>query len=388
MTNIDESDVKLRERQDNKTWLRRWSPFAFGTLKEVPLPNLSLIFALFFFLILVAGLVVDKSSPVSAVLLRDLESGEIQKFVQTERSKNPKHPQIVVAGSSMLMGIHTNELQKRTGMNVAKMMLLGGNVTEVHKLMQMFSEELSSAKVFFLELAPERLGLRNGAGYVRPALKRYCDWNEKSDILFHPPRISVADLFKNKKHITLEDRWLDPNDRARWKLDVDIVTIPPVGTSKEWCGKPDDVDNYHAYHGENDPQQFQAVHNILKLCRERAMFLVVFVTPQWYGQLNLSQHDLEIPPVNDYIALLQELKRQPNCEVVVCDDFTDITSEGTDADYLFDYGHMTEKGAKVYTNWLIERLLEKPKFTTVLRSLRSEEQPVMVATPVTESNVR
>jgi hypothetical protein len=118
--------------------------------------------------------------------------------------------------------------------------------------------------------------------------------------------------------------------------------------------------------GTEHSEYFQAVDGIRSWCKERGVFLVVFVTPHWYGQLNLSQHDLEVPLANNYIALLQELKRQPDCEVFVCDDFTDITDEGTDEDYLFDYGHMTEKGAKVYTNWLIDRMLETPKVAEAL----------------------
>jgi len=88
---------------------------------------------------------------------------------------------------------------------------------------------------------------------------------------------------------------------------------------------------------------------------------VICVAPQWYGQLNFTQQDIEKPTDEPYLALLRKLNERPDCTVIICRDFEEITNEGTDEDYLLDIGHMTRKGAIVYTNWLVDRLMETPK---------------------------
>jgi hypothetical protein len=114
-----------------------------------------------------------------------------------------------------------------------------------------------------------------------------------------------------------------------------------------------------------DEQHIASVHRIMDLCRSRKIFVVVVVTPEWYGQLNFTQKDLEIPTKDPYLSLLQDLNKRPDCSVIICRDFEEITNEGTDEDYLFDYGHMTRKGAILYTNWLVDRLIESPKTARV-----------------------
>ncbi|MDR3233468.1 MAG: hypothetical protein LBT46_07385 [Planctomycetaceae bacterium] len=112
--------------------------------------------------------------------------------------------------------------------------------------------------------------------------------------------------------------------------------------------------------------QIAAVHGLMDLCRQRGIFVVICITPEWYGQLNLTQHNLQKTSDDRYIQLLQELNRRPDSSVIICRDFAEITNEGTDEDYLFDFGHMTEKGAKVYTNWLVDQLLKSPKTAEAL----------------------
>jgi hypothetical protein len=114
----------------------------------------------------------------------------------------------------------------------------------------------------------------------------------------------------------------------------------------------------------------EAVHRLMDLCRNQNIFVVVCVTPQWYGQLNFTQQDIEKPTDDVYLSLLKGLNERPDCAVIICRDFEEITNEGTDEDYLFDFGHMTRKGAILYTNWLIDRLQEIPKTAEVMRLLR------------------
>jgi hypothetical protein len=110
-----------------------------------------------------------------------------------------------------------------------------------------------------------------------------------------------------------------------------------------------------------EESQFDAVCRLVDLCRSRHIFVVICVPPQWYGQLNFTQKDLEQPTDEPYLVLLRELNERHDCTVIICRDFEEITNEGTDEDYLIDGGHMTRKGAIVYTNWLVDRLMAMPK---------------------------
>ena len=114
-------------------------------------------------------------------------------------------------------------------------------------------------------------------------------------------------------------------------------------------------------------KHFEAVDRLLELCRDRKIFVVVCVLPQWYGMFNFTQKDLENPAEEPYLLLLQNLNERPDCSVIICRDFEEITNERTDKDYLIDYGHMTRKGAILYTNWLVDRLLEIPKAAEAIR---------------------
>lgn len=114
------------------------------------------------------------------------------------------------------------------------------------------------------------------------------------------------------------------------------------------------------------------IYRLLDLCKNRDIFLVISVLPQWYGGLNVLQKDLENTSDDPYLTLLQDLNRQSNCTVVICRDFEEITNAGTDEDYLFDYGHMTRKGAVVYTNWLVDRLFDEPKTADLIHRLQEQ----------------
>ncbi|MDR0522096.1 MAG: hypothetical protein LBH00_09630 [Planctomycetaceae bacterium] len=118
--------------------------------------------------------------------------------------------------------------------------------------------------------------------------------------------------------------------------------------------------------------QRTGLFRLLDLCREHGIFVVAVVTPKWYGQSDYTQSSLREKTDDPYIRVLQEIDKRPDCAVILSRDFEEITSEGSDEDYLFDYGHMTEEGAKVYTNWLMDRLMEMPKTAEAIRNRTTE----------------
>ena len=128
----------------------------------------------------------------------------------------------------------------------------------------------------------------------------------------------------------------------------------------------------------------KAVYRLLDLCHNRNVFVVVCVTPHWYGCLNFTQQDLE-KETNEPYLLLQDINKRSDCSVIIFRDFEEITNKGKDGDYLFDYGHMTKKSAKLYTNWLVDRLEETPKIADAmdLRQPIEENKPLLSTRPTT-----
>jgi hypothetical protein len=306
--------------------------------------------------------------------------GSLADFLRDEHGEHPKHPQILVAGSSLcIYGIHAGELEKRIGMPSAKISLLGGSPADALDILECFPNECQHANIIFFELAPERLkheqapvrreffdkirGTKNDTltDFLRRSSMQYfiqicgklCtnlfrSLHQPKGTYVHYDEICWNDqryqTHKAKKHHASLQR------HAEQVRDIRETSLPshlPLVTRSPW----------NVY----EKSQIEAVYRLLDLCRSRGIFVIGYITPQWYGQLNFTQKDIEQPTEDPYLALLQDLNKRLDCTVIVCRDFEEITHEGTDKDYLNDYGHMTRKGATVYTSWLADRLRETPK---------------------------
>ncbi len=258
-------------------------------------------------------------------------------------------------------------------MNASNISLFIGTPRVVLKILNLFEKETASAKILLLELNPERLGDNATWHKVLEGHDVFFSYYaEPSPFIQRFTRTSFVDLWKRltsrEKADTFDVDAVRAAIRATLPTRDMAVAKPPIGTSLQYYADKD------GFTGKDNPLEVQAVRDIQKCCEARGILLTVLVMPQWYGQLNLSEQDLSNPPANDYIALLQELKAKANCDVIVCDDITKITTEGTDADYFHDYGHMTAKGAEVYTNWLVERMFESPKIAGVLNRRAQESE--------------
>lgn len=345
--------------------------FTLRNVHSFPIPKWSIVFAMLFFTVPAVYFVSSYQT--------EFPGNALNSFVQNERSEYARHPQILVTGSSLAMcGIFPDVMEKNTGIPSVNIALVACQPTGILKLLTLFEKETSAAELLILELNPERLGVNQS--YQRLFENTYSDFFSFYTNGFSFPRDTIVSLIRKVKGVwkpkllqvneihnlgTVDDqRNRLPRDKNLPTRDI-VVSKPKTGTSKLY------YNTEVGFTGKDDPKEFQAVRDILQLCRKRSVVVVVVVTPQWYGQLNLSERDLKVSPINEYIALLQELKSQPDCEVIVCDEFTCITNDATDEDYLFDYGHMTDKGAMLYTNWLVEKLFESPKSSAVLTRLHA-----------------
>jgi len=300
--------------------------------------------------------------------------GSVHDFLRQERGAHPKHPQVFVAGSSLSgHGFHVEELENRLRMPVAKVALDGGSIQDVIDILDCYSDESRHVNLLFIDQmalvsstqAAERKQIfdaargdstvtsflqRRSMSYFlwscREAKRRY--WSHWQGIA----NTSPARAF--------ERNWYDPRyKKAREQNRIQLQAhAEQVRKNREnsTTGTWDIPEN-----------QIEIIYRLLDLCRVRNIFVVVCMTPQWYGKLNITQEDLDNPTEMQFLLLLQDINQRSDCSVIICRDFEEITSEGADEDYLFDYGHMTKAGAIVYSNWLVDRLLETPKTAEAIR---------------------
>ena len=142
------------------------NPFDFRLLRSLPRPKWSLLFCVLTFCAL-ANLYWS-GSPGTTLEKAEKLGSDFYVFLCTERSEHPKHPQILLAGSSLCaMGFHIDELEKRTDMPAAKIALGAASPTDMLDILECFPNECQYAKMIFLELAPERLSYEQYADRKR-----------------------------------------------------------------------------------------------------------------------------------------------------------------------------------------------------------------------------
>jgi phage terminase small subunit len=356
--------------------------FDIHLLRSLPRPRRSVLFRVLTFAALVAlhwsGL------PNTTLTKAKNLSGDFYVFLCDERSERPKHPQILIAGSSLCsMGFYIDELEKRTGMSAAKIALGGARATDMLNILECFPDETQYANILFLELAPERLSYED-----EKTRKQFFDemhgaenfdlpsWLGRFSMSYFACYVKEMTRRKDQVHQPLADHsfernWNEPKyaadhvkkhpslqrraERVRHNRENSITEDVPLLIR---------VDSNHKEilrEKHYETSQIEAVYRLVDLCRRRNIFVVICVTPNWYGVCNFTQQDIEEPTDNPYLSLLQKLNERHDCTVIICRDFEEITREGSDEDYLFDYGHMTRQGAIVYTNWLVDRLMATPK---------------------------
>jgi hypothetical protein len=365
--------------------------FDFRLAKSLPRPCGSLFFCLLFF----GGLCIPYLRNVEEVGL-SLSHGSLYDFIIQERSETPKHPSVILSGSSLSgMGFHTHLIEEQLQQPVGKISLDASTVCDVLGILECYEQELSNTKILFLELAPARLRREQesflkeffGNPFFNPyiqekwtiaSLQNFLSSSRYSAFAIIRSSVIIYKMHHTKHLEHFQESWYrneqsikNESERVhmlRQPLKQNAVKIRQLRKERGDALQGRPLSLHPADSGKNTYKDghFVALDNLLKFCCERGIFVVVCVTPHWYGQL-FTQQDLEKPSQDRYIQLLQEIQKRPDCEVIICRDFEEITGEqDTDEQYLFDYGHMREEGAKVYSNWLIDRLMQSPKFKKAL----------------------
>ena len=353
--------------------------FDFSLLCSLPRPKWSSFFCVLIF----CGLTGVYWLAHETLIPQEIEGGALLDFLRDTRGNNPKQPQILVGGSSENgHGFHIEELERRTGMSAAKIMLDGGRPINSLYVLECYPNETRHASMLMLDLAPTMTARPSEYDDVRRKYFNRLRGVESFNIFTDfPPRSSVRNLLRFYGAQLRAYRRMQTNSYHFYeKRGWEGLHVPEMHKqSLRQQAKLVRENREKLLPGDQLPivkhkitdKCIEDVNQILDLCRSRKIFVVVVVIPQWYGQLNFTQADLNNPTEDPYLSFLQEVNERPDCTVIICRDFEEITSEGTDEDYLMDYGHLTRKGAILYTNWLVDRLLEEPKTAELIRQCQS-----------------
>jgi hypothetical protein len=363
-----------------KTWFNYFSPFEFQTLKEFPFPIWTILFTSIFFAVIWNRYEknVDNSSIVS---------GEISDFVKKERSNSPLKPEICAVGASITgMGIERNVLSQKLKCNVAKIALGNNTIRETSNIIKKYENEFRNTKIIIVEyqIFNIRKDTRDPIKQRFRFLKNIFDtkytymqltWAE----MFLPIRFSIRDIKKNinivfdGKSIGHEAIWTSSSyAKLKEHYTNNIQKNITVFREREKNG----VQNVNFPLEQLEESLISEAMKLLEYCRTKGIFVIFSVYP---GEI--SRH---FPCGNKlssieykYLASIRELQNQPDCAVIIADNFNDILLEPRDYEkkpaLTFDNAHMTHEGAEVYTNWLADQMLNDLKVMTALKTPRKKE---------------
>ena len=367
--------------------IKRYSPFSFSTLKELPRPTLAFLLTPLFF-ILFHGMMetLIDCKPVPPI------KGDLGAFLYNERPSNPRKCEVLILGSSANgLGLYKDLFQEKLGVPVGKVAVSDCWLWEADRILKKYPEETQHAKLVFLDFrshlmatdlhefkfqngntflglgdpldsSPENIKIMTALNVIKPNQNNVLTPLSFMDYLL-PTKTSVTTLFSFNENLYLdyhEPRWNDKKYRQRRQRDQDELEEKTRNIS----GPPETEASMAKYSQETE----KALWNFIEYCQSRGIFVVLNITPSWYGNYPYHMPEAENlgEPEKRFVDLCRRLNEHPNCRLLYLRDFHEIDPDAIDREYMFDYIHMTKKGATVYTNWVTEQIFNDRKIMAAI----------------------
>jgi len=281
-------------------------------------------------------------------------------------------PEVLIGGSSMNgLATSTEELQRRLRRPVAKITLTDGSPWECLCVMKKYAVECRNVNLLVLDLAPGRLKfVPETESYRKNRFLMFHQGGERRipanaiqptfDEQVFPLRLSLEDL----KRIRLASN--STVMESMWDARVPVAQNPQLLAElrkKENKARQDrslptpkwtSATSIPPIHEE----MVAVVFELVEYCRERNIRIVFNVAPLWYGSEAVPPPTLADPNARAYWKLLDRLAEFPHCSVITVGSLEEIVPDCDYGECYGDAAHMTRKGAKLYTNWLADRILE------------------------------
>lgn len=357
--------------------MRLSSLFEFRLIRNIPKPSVSVIFCVLFFVLLRIAL-----ASHFQVSLHDL-NGAVEEFVLQEQGEQPKHPAILVGGSSRNgMGIHMDVLEQRTGIPAGKVSCSAARPDFTFNALNHFEKECQNVKLVMIDVTPpvrtiDASSRAQGEIFIQEIRRKF--WSQDAARKENPIKHYFVNLTERRPYVELyrkwkdlgkneiyrfEDKWHQPAYRkgAERKQD-ELKKARETARKGKFCQNEEWAD------AEPPRKAYQELFDYIEDCHQRGIHIVFNATPRWYGTPCITQSDITLDSSDHFHKFLAEVDQRPNCTVIACGYFEEIDPHAQDEDYLFDSMHMTEDGAMLYTNWLVDRLLENSETAALFQKI-------------------
>ena len=293
-------------------------------------------------------------------------------FLKQIGGKSPRTPEMIVGGSSLNgMGIHIDVLEERIASPCSKIAIDTGTLSECLAILKRYEFVCQKTKIILVDFntaGTESDRIMNHRKRLRilsipqTAAEKYFLFLQGNWELFRRPFCELYDGFRVAAHLRNRDNF---SFEFLWhEKSYADATVPDREQLKEkWRkiqkeGYP--LDRELSLSADTNPIPRETVEVYLDFCKAHEIFVVFNITPTWRGS--------EWTYCEKYQAYFDELNARPGCMVIHTPNFDSIDPACEDESCFFDSGHMTEYGATVYTNWLVDQMLNSAKVRAHLKA--------------------
>ena len=370
---MEETNVKIgggRSRLSLGAWVKRYSPFGFETLKEVPWPTWAFPFVVLFFCMFWRGY--ERNFHHVAWKISD----SVGKFVVGQMKKDAKKPQLMVLGSSSNgNAVDTSLLFSATHCPTEMAVMGMGNVWGALRILKKYDHLMDEVRVVCIDIHPDSFSYYSVFGY---GVHFFClrSWNdllfpnETLDIPLHqrllPLKHPLRDLFIGEEYNVVKPeivpKYVDAMNKNRSRY------ADPTG---KWTAH---IPN------KLDPRRVQDLYELIEYCRGKSIFLIITIPPKReHNPLRnfvLPSTDTDRLTEKQFLVLLEELKTFSNVRVFPMRYTKDLFQDRVDmsateeAKYMRDAVHLSPVGKQIYTNWLLDQMQSDPQIVAALNTPR------------------
>jgi hypothetical protein len=391
---MDETNVKIEGGGNSEVYRKvsHWSPFEFGTLKEIPFPSWGALFMILFFGVIWHYYEETVNKYINVTTLMPNLSNFVYRY---HTAKKPLPEVLLVGGCTITGNTYRKTLEQRLGIPVGKAGQGGFCIWEPERILKKYHDEVKNVKVIVITLehfaygniqysnAHDLLFQRGNSFHFLKDLtdlslsnltflsriRTNKDVNKKP--IFLPPRFSLRSIVAASKKADTDENY----------NGIERLTLKRICTDKQkktmekrviqLGNNPNIQRHFDSYSDDFD----RDVRKLVTYCHSKGIFIIATIPPTWYKYLPFKP-DGELDELTEsdhrFLSLICFLEKQPNSKVFYMKNFQDIIPNADDSELLLDTIHTTAKGTTIYTNWLADQMLNDPK---VMVALKTPRQP-------------
>ena len=285
-----------------------------------------------------------------------------------KKSDNGLSKCLVLGTSRIGLAIDSNELAegiKWDSKQILKAPISAGSAWEVVKLMNSEKEAFKDVKCIIIDAeayqfndnCPTRFGHRfYRLANIKEKMILANNWKEESVVMIDEiwpllsDRRTLNEWFLGTFHYVSKGKWFIPMDK-RWdkyeknpELFQEEMFDPKIAAKRH-------MEKYsYSFFMERTWEE------LVNICNQRGISLTIIIPPakREFVEALQAEKDWETG-YKQMMKFLKSLDRYPLVNVIITETFADI-GYIDDETFFIDYGHMSHKGAIIYSCWLSKKI--------------------------------